>query len=97
MVYISFFIIIQTLFLLFQYFNFLRLESFQYCELIFGSVFIIVFFGCFGTILTLDFLKEQSSVFNNSVLFATFYSIWFYTTKKLTNFINSDSNGVINY
>jgi len=91
------FIISQTIFLLFQFIYFLKLESFQYYELIFGSFFIIIFFGLFGSILTLDMIEENPTVLNNSAIFATFYAIWFYITKKLSNTINSDNNGVINF
>ena len=91
------FIISQTFFLLLQFTYFFKLESFQYYELIFGSFFIIIFFGLFGSILTLDMMEEKPTVLNNSAIFATFYAIWFYITKKLSNSINSDNNGVINF
>lgn len=91
------FIIFQTFFLLIQFTSFLKLESFQYYELIFGSFFIIIFFGLFGSILTLDMIEEKPTILNNSAIFATFYAIWFYITKKLSNSINSDNNGVINF
>ena len=91
------FIISQTIFLLFQFIYFLKLESFQYYELLFVSFFIIIFFGLFGSILTLDMIEENPTVLNNSAIFATFYAIWFYITKKLSNTINSDNNGVINF
>jgi hypothetical protein len=97
MEFIKVFIITQFIFLVFQFIFPLKLESFQYSELIFGSFFIIIFFGIFGSILTLDILKEDKKVLNNSSLFATFYAIWFYITKKLTNKINSDKNYVIYY
>lgn len=97
MEFIKIFIITQFVFLCFQFIYFLRLESFQYCELVFGSFFIILFFGLFGSILTVDMLKPQPTVLNNMGLAATLYSIWFYLTKKITNNINSDSNGVIYY
>jgi len=97
MQFIKIFIITQFLFLCFQYIYFLRLESFQYCELIFGSFFIIIFFGLFGSILTADMMKEHPTVLNNMSLLATIYAIWFYITKKLSNGINSDRNGVIYY
>jgi hypothetical protein len=90
MEYIKIFIIIQVIFLLLQFIYFTKLEWYQYCELIFGSFLIIIFFGVFGSILTLNF-----SLLNESCLFACFYAIWFYITKKLANAINSDSNGVI--
>jgi uncharacterized membrane protein len=95
MEFIKVFIIAQVIFLVFQFFYPLKLESYQYCELVFGSFFIIIFFGVFGSVLTLDMMKPQKSILNNSSLFATFYAIWFYITKKLSNSINSDKNGVI--
>jgi len=97
MEFIKVFIITQLIFLVFQFIYPLKLENFQYSELIFGSFFIIIFFGIFGSILTLDIMKEDKKVLNNSSLFATFYAIWFYITKKLTNKINSDKNDVIYY
>lgn len=97
MEFIKVFIITQMIFLIFQFIFPLKLEQFQYAELIFGSLFIILFFGIFGSILLLDILKPNPTLLNNSALFATFYAIWFYITKKITNLINSDKNGVINY
>jgi len=97
MEFIKVFIITQMVFLIFQFVFPLKLEPFQYAELIFGSLFIILFFGIFGSILLLDILKPNPTLLNNSALFATFYAIWFYITKKLSNVINSDKNGVINY
>jgi Kef-type K+ transport system membrane component KefB len=60
--------------------------------MIFGGFFIILFFGLFGSILTLN-----TDLLNNSALFASLYTIWFFIVKKLTNSINSDGNGVIRY
>lgn len=97
MEFIKFFIITQLIFLIFQFIYPLKIESFQYCELIFGSVFIIIFFGFFGSILTLDIMQQEKIVLNNSALIATLYAIWIYLTKKITNSINSDSNSVIYY
>jgi hypothetical protein len=94
---IKYFIIAQFIFLILQFTPYFRLESFQYYELIFGSFFIIIFFGLFASILTLDILNPNKSVLNNSIYFSIYYAIWFYVTKKLSNGINSDSNGVINY
>ena len=42
-------------------------------------------------------LNPEGDLLNNSALFAVFYAIWFYITKKLANTINSDVNGVIYY
>ena len=94
MEFINIFIITQLIFLLLQFIYAFKLDPFQYSELVFGSVFIIIFFGIFGSILTLDI--EQITL-KKSILFATFYVIWYYITKKLANAINSDKNGVIYY
>lgn len=83
---------IQIIILILQLFNSTKLVLFQYYELLLGSLFIIVFFGLFGSILTF-----QPELQNYSIIFASFYSIWYYMTKKITNLINSDSNGVIYY
>ena len=94
---ISFYIIVQFIFFIFQFFYSFKLESYQYSELVFGSIFIIIFFGIFGSILTLDVINPNPTLLNNSGILAIFYSIWFYLTKKITNYINSDRNGVIMY
>jgi hypothetical protein len=94
---IKIFIITQFIFLVFQFIQPFRLESVQYAELAFGSFFIILFFGLFGSVLTLDFVNPEPNVLNNSALVAVFFSIWYYFTKKWTNAINSDKNGVIYY
>lgn len=83
---------IQIVILILQLLKSTQLVLFQYYELLLGSLFIIVFFGMFGSILTL-----QPELQNYSIVFASFYSVWYYLTKKLTNLINSDSNGVIYY
>lgn len=95
--FIQIFIISQVIFLFLQYLKWTRLEGFQYAELVFGSFFIIVFFGLFGSILTLDIINPEPKLLNNSALFATIFSVWFYLTKKITNSINSNRNGVINF
>jgi len=94
---IKFYIIVQFIFFIFQFIYSFKLESYQYSELVFGSIFIIIFFGIFGSILTLDVINPNPTLLNNSGIFAIFYSIWFYLTKKITNYINSDRNGVIMY
>ena len=83
---------IQVIILILQLLKSTQLVLFQYYELLLGSLFIIVFFGMFGSILTL-----QPELQNYAIVFASFYSVWYYLTKKLTNLINSDSNGVIYY
>jgi quinol-cytochrome oxidoreductase complex cytochrome b subunit len=95
MQFIQIFIIFQVIFLFLQYFKRSSLQSFQYAELVFGSFFIIIFFGLFGSILTLDIIEPEPKLLNNSCLFASLFCIWFYLTKKITNSINSDRNGVI--
>jgi hypothetical protein len=92
MEFIKIFIIVQVLFLLLQFIGPFKLQSYQYCELVFGSFFIILFFGLFGSILLID-----PTLINNSALFSVIFSIWYYITMKITNQINSDSNGVIYY
>jgi hypothetical protein len=37
------------------------------------------------------------NVINDSILFATFFGLWYYIVKKLTNAINSDANGVVKF
>lgn len=85
-VYIAFLI----LFIIFQYSTFTRLTLFQFCELIFGSFFIIIFFGLFGALLTLN-----KNLTDYSIYMAIFYMLWYYITKKIVNGMNSDINGVI--
>ena len=84
------FFIIFFLLLGFQYFTFTKLTLFQYCEMSFGALFIIVFFGFFGAMLTLN--KEM---INTSIYASIFFMLWYYITKKIGNGINSDINGVI--
>ncbi len=92
MEYIKIFIIVEMVFLFLQYFNSTKLELYQYYELVFGSFFIILFFGLFASVLTLN---VEGNMLDNSALIASLYCFWFYITKKLSNSINSDSNGVI--
>ena len=97
MEYLNVFLITQAIFLCLQYIYYFKLETFQYYELLFGSFFIIVFFGIFGSFLTLENLKTEPKVFFNSVIAAILFSLWFYITKKLSNFLNCDNNGVIEF
>lgn len=84
------FLIFQIIYLIFQYFTFTKLTIFQYSELIFTSIFIIIFFGVLGAMITLN-----KDMIDKSIYGSVFFSIWYYTTKKITNGINSDINGVI--
>ena len=92
MQYIKLFIILILLLFFLQYACPLKLEPFQFAEMIFGAFFIVLFFGLFGSILTLN-----PDLLNNAALFACLYAIWFFMVKKLSNTINSDNNGVIRY
>ena len=84
------YIIFLILFIIFQYSTFTRLTLFQFSEMIFGSFFIIIFFGLFGALLTLN-----KNLTNYSIYAAIFYMLWYYVTKKIVNGMNSDINGVI--
>jgi hypothetical protein len=89
---IVFFIILQIVIFILQFFTFTRLPLFDYCEMFFGSIFIIIFFSVFAAMLTLD--KDQVE---NGILFSSFFILWYYVSKKIVNGINSDINGVIYY
>lgn len=91
---IKIFIIVQFLFFLLQFIHAFKLENYQYFEMVWASIFIIVFFGLFGTILTNDFTFQT---LNDAVLFSAIFVLWYYCTKKITNAINTDPNGVIHY
>lgn len=95
--FIKYFIIIQLILLFLQLFNPTKLESYQYCELVFGSLFIIIFLGIFSELLINGYFNINSLILENSIIFASLFSLWYYITKKTTNIINSDSNGVIYY
>jgi hypothetical protein len=90
MEYIKLFIVIQILLFGLQFLNSTRLMTNQYYEMLFGSFFLLFYFGLFGAITTLD-----SSLINRMALFASLFGLWYYCTKRLSNFINSDINGVI--
>ena len=90
MVNIIIFLLFVVIFYFFQYSTFLRLTLFQFCEMIFGAMFIILFFGLFGAMLTLN-----PKITDNSVYAAIFFMIWYYVSKKIVNGMNSDINGVI--
>ena len=92
MEFLKLYIISQLFFLLFQFYRPMKLESYQYCELLFGSLFIFLFFGIIQSFITFNM-----DVINNASLIACFYSIWYYLTKKISNLINSDKNDVIQF
>jgi hypothetical protein len=79
------------LFILYKY-CLTAIENFQYVEMIYGAIFIILIFGYIGeNFVTIPNLLEKS------IYLATFYSVWFYITKFLTNAFMKDSNGVIHW
>tara|TARA_A100001015_G_C14703291_1_gene599128 strand:- start:335 stop:616 length:282 start_codon:yes stop_codon:yes gene_type:complete len=85
--------IFNLVFLIFlQLFKTTKLPTFQFYEGLFGSIFIVVFFGLFGAMLTLN-----PEMIEYSIVFASYFIVWYYLTKKLTNLINMDRNGVIYY
>lgn len=88
-----FLLLFNIVFLIFlQLFKYTKLTTFQFYECLFGSLFIIVFFGLFGAMLTLN-----KDMIEYSIVFSAFFIIWYYITKKITNLINMDRNGVIYY
>ena len=72
---IVFFIILQIVIFILQFFTFTRLPLFDYCQM-------------------LTLVKDQVE---KGILFAAFFILWYYVSKKLVNGINSDINGVIYY
>jgi len=86
------FIIFLFIMLVLNYIYMFKLQDFQYYEMTAGMILIIIFFGVFNLIMTFE-----ANVINDSILFATFFGIWYYIVKKLTNAINSDANGVVKF
>lgn len=85
-------IIMLTKYLPKRYFPFTILDDAQYYELFFGGILIILFFGYFQSLLTGD-----NNWMNLSYTMATFFLVWYFLTKFITNTANKDSNGVIRY
>ena len=85
-------IIFLFIMLIVNFIYILKLQDFQYYEMVCGAILIVVFFGLFNLIMTFDM-----SAINNSMLFATLFGCWYYIVKKLSNSINSDANGVIKF
>ena len=85
-------IIFLFIMLIVNYIYMLKLENFQYYEMVCGMIFIVIFFGVFNLIMTFDM-----DAIDNSMLFATLFGCWYYIVKKLSNAINSDANGVIKF
>jgi hypothetical protein len=87
---VSVYIVILTLVIIFQLQKSLCLECYQFYEMVIGSILIIFFMGLFGSILLLEPI-----LFRTSIYLATFYIIWYYLSRKITNIINTDKNGVL--
>lgn len=86
------FIIYQVAMLLLNYIYAFKLQDFQYYEMTFGMIFIVIFFGVFNLMINLDF-----NAVNDSLLLAVFFGMWYYCTKKVTNAVHTDGNGVIRF
>jgi hypothetical protein len=86
------FVILIFLMLIMNFSCLFKLEDFQYYEMTSGMVLIVIFFGIFRLIMTLDF-----TAINDALLFGTMFGLWYYIVKKITNSINSDANGVIKF
>lgn len=71
----------------------MRIENFQYVEMLSGSLLIILIFGYIGQ----SMLKGVDNLFTKSVFFASFFAIWYYFTKYFTNEFLRDSNKVIHW
>jgi hypothetical protein len=80
-----------VLFLLYKY-CITSIENFQYYEMVFGSIFIILIFGYMG-----PYFVSINDMLGKSVYMSIFFSIWYYMTKLLTNTIMKDANGVIHW
>jgi hypothetical protein len=87
------FLVIQFILFVFQNVCYLRIENFQYAEMISGSLLIILIFGYIGQFL----LKNESNLLTKSIIFASFFSVWYYFTKYFANEFVRDKNGIINW
>ncbi len=79
------------LFVLYKY-CITAIENFQYVEMVYGAIFIILVFGYVG-----EYFVSIPHLLEKSIYLAIFYSIWFYITKLFTNTFMKDSNGVIHW
>lgn len=86
--------IIQFIFFVLQQNCFIGIETFQYVEMVLGSLFIIFVFGILGNyILT----TSIPNLLTKSIWIASLFSIWYYVTKWFTNLYMKDSNGNIHW
>jgi len=86
--------IIQFIFFILQQNCFIGIETFQYVEMIFGSLFIIFVFGILGNYV---FLTQIPDLLRKSIWVASLFSIWYYITKWITNMYMKDKNGNIHW
>jgi hypothetical protein len=86
--------IIQFIFFILQQNCFIGIETFQYVEMIFGSLFIIFVFGILGNYV---FPTQIPDLLRKSILVASLFSIWYYITKWITNMYMKDKNGNIHW
>jgi hypothetical protein len=86
--------IIQFIFFILQQNCFIGIETFQYVEMIFGSLFIIFVFGILGNYV---FPTQIPDLLRKSIWVASLFSIWYYITKWITNMYMKDKNGNIHW
>ena len=86
--------IIQFIFFVLQQNCFIGIETFQYVEMVLGSLFIIFVFGILG-----NYILNISipNLLTKSIWIASLFSIWYYVTKWFTNLYMKDSNGSIHW
>ena len=89
---IHIFIVVQFVLFLFYQNCYLKIENFQYTEMIFASLFIILIFGFGG-----EYMLSIPNILYKSIYFASLFSIWYYFTKFVTNSFMKDKNGVIHW
>ncbi len=87
------FLVVQFILFIFQNVCYLRIENFQYVEMVSGALLIIFIFGYIGQ----NFLNNEENLLNKSIIFASFFSIWYYFTKYFANEFVRDKNGIINW
>ncbi len=90
---IYFFLVVQFVLFIFQNVCYLKIESFQYAEMISGALLLILIFGYIGQFL----FKKESDVLKKSIFMASFFSMWYYLTKYFANLFVKDRNGIINW
>lgn len=84
--------IVQAILLLFYVNCYFTIENFQYVEMLFGSIFLILIFGYIA-----PYFVNDPKMYEKSIYLATLFSIWYYMTKLITNNMMKDGNGVIHW